>query len=110
MTTLLKNDAFLWSDSAAQSFNELKVVVTNPHVLSLPDFSEVFVVECDACATGVGAVKSLSQTLRCNYLSLSTYKKELLALVLTVRKWRSYLLGGVFVFRTNHHSLKYLLE
>ena len=43
-------------------------------------------------------------------LHLSTYEKELLALVTTVHKWRPYLLGRPFIIKTDHQSLKYILE
>ncbi|KAF5459795.1 hypothetical protein F2P56_019713 [Juglans regia] len=56
LTTLLKKDAFLWNEGATQSFNQLKAIVTNPLVLSLPDFSKVFVIECDVCGTGISVV------------------------------------------------------
>ncbi|KAF5449981.1 hypothetical protein F2P56_030369, partial [Juglans regia] len=55
LTSLLKKDAFVWTDSATNSFNALKVAVTSPPVLALPDFTKAFVIECDACATGIGA-------------------------------------------------------
>jgi hypothetical protein len=34
----------------------------------------------------------------------------MLAIVKTIRKWRHYLLGKPFIVRTDHKSLKYLLE
>ena len=43
-------------------------------------------------------------------MHLSTYEKELLALVTTVHRWRPYLLGRPFVIKTDHQSLKYILE
>lgn len=43
-------------------------------------------------------------------MALSTYEKEMIALVKSVKKWRLYLLGKPFVVRTDHKSLKYLLE
>lgn len=43
-------------------------------------------------------------------LLLSTYKKELLALVSAVNKWRLYLLGQPFKIKTDQQALKYLLE
>ena len=43
-------------------------------------------------------------------MHLSTYEKELLALVTTVHRWRPYLLGRPFVIKTDQQSLKYILE
>ena len=43
-------------------------------------------------------------------LGRSTYKKELMAIVHAFNKWRNYLLGRKFRIRTNHCSLKYILE
>lgn len=51
----------------------------------------------------------LNQALKGTTLDLSTYEKELLALVLSVRKWCPHLLGHRFVIRTNQQSLKFLL-
>ncbi|XP_040996067.1 uncharacterized protein LOC121242242 [Juglans microcarpa x Juglans regia] len=48
LTALLKKNSFCWNDKAAVAFELLKAVVTNPPVLSLPDFTKVFTIECDA--------------------------------------------------------------
>ena len=51
-----------------------------------------------------------SLALQGKNLALSTYEKEMLALVLVVHKWRPDLLGRPFIVRTDQKSLKYLWE
>ena len=118
MTALLKKDSFSWTPAASQAFQLLKDAMSNPPVLASPDFTKPFTVECDASGLGLGAVLMQSQrpiafhsqALKGKNLALSTYEKELLALVVAVKKWRHYLLGRPFVITTDHQSLKYLLE
>jgi len=55
-------------------------------------------------------VAYFSAALKGTSLTLSTYEKEMLAIVKAIRKWRHYLLGKPFIVRTDHKSLKYLLE
>ena len=87
-------------------------------VLAVPDFSQPFIIETDACYTGIGAVlmhnrrpiSYLSQALGQKNMGLSIYEKELLSLVTAVTKWKHYLEGHHFIIHTNRQSLKYLLE
>ena len=112
LTALLKNDSFVLTPEAANAFQLLKEVVLCPLVLALPDFTKPFTLEFDASGLGLGErpIVFHSQALKGNKLSLSTYEKELLALVVAMKKWRPYLLGRPFVIKTYHQSLKYLLE
>jgi hypothetical protein len=92
----MRKDAFKWNEKVKEAFNLLKKTMSAPPVLGLPDFSKPFVIECDASDEGIEVVLMqngqhlayLSQGLKGKNLSLSTYEKELLALVMTIRKWR----------------------
>jgi hypothetical protein len=118
LTALLKKNAFDWSPVATSSFEKLKAAMLTPPVLRLPDFTMPFVVECDVCGTGLGAVLMqdghplafLSKALKGQALHLSTYEKELLSLVTAVQHWRPYLLGRTFTVRTDHQALCHLLD
>jgi hypothetical protein len=117
LTSLLKKDSFQWVSRSTEAFEKLKMAMTQAPVLAVPDFSKQFVVETDACDSGVGAVLTqeghpiafMSKSMPNRSKALSTYDKEMLAIVLAIDKWRPYLLGRRFLVRTDHRSLKFLL-
>ena len=118
LTELLKKGQFSWSKEADQAFQKLKEAMSTTPVLKLPDFTKSFVLETDASQAAIGAVLMqqgrviayMSQVLGRKSQTLSIYEKELLSLMTAVQKWKHYLLGGHFVIKTDHESLKYLLE
>lgn len=56
LTKLLLKNSFNWDVAAAHAFDRLKNAMISTLVLAIPNFSKVFVVECDASETRLGAV------------------------------------------------------
>ncbi|GJS07399.1 ty3-gypsy retrotransposon protein [Tanacetum coccineum] len=114
----LKKVRFKWNDKANEAFKTLRATMSTLHVLVLPNFSQPFVIEADASGFRIWAVllqnkraiAYFSQVLGPRARLKSVYERELMAIVLAIRKWRPYLLGRKFIVRTDQRSLKYLLE
>ncbi|GJZ55902.1 reverse transcriptase [Tanacetum coccineum] len=90
--------------------------MTQTLVLALPDYNKTFVIETNTSRVGVvlqqegHLIAYLSKTLAPKHQSLSIYEKELLTVLMALEKWRSYLLDRHFKIKTDHFSLKYLLN
>ncbi|KAK8918580.1 hypothetical protein KSP39_PZI021790 [Platanthera zijinensis] len=118
LTKLLKEAHFSWDVEAARAFENLKKAVSEPPVLALPNFAKPFTVETDASDSGVGAVLTqenrpmayFSKALGTKNKLLPAYEKEMLAIVLAVQHWRHYLVGGKFIIKTDHQSLRFLTD
>jgi len=52
LTALLKKEGFSWGEEAAAAFTALKAAVTSVPILAMPDFTNPFIVECDASSHG----------------------------------------------------------
>lgn len=83
-------------------------------VLTLPDFSLAFTVETDASGYGVISKGMPHSLFRPGSIGQGTHEvsleRELMAVVLSVQKWKNYLLGQKFSVLTNQRALKHLLE
>jgi len=53
---LTKKDEFSWTPEETKNFEQLKEVMCKAPVLSTPDFTKTFIVECDALGNGIGVV------------------------------------------------------
>jgi hypothetical protein len=104
LTALLKNNYFTWTPTAAQDFQTLKMAMCTTTVLALLDFTNTFVLECDASGKGIGiflmkGVWSLAFTSKQLFkqnLGKSIYEKEMLAILHIVDLWLPYLLRKHF--------------
>lgn len=114
----LKKDAFQWGPDQQQAFAQIKLIMSTPPVLALPDFSQPFVLEADASGTGLGAVlmqngkpiSFLSRTLGTKASAASTYEKEAMAILEALKKWKHYFASTSVIIRTDQQSLKYIQD
>jgi hypothetical protein len=111
-----KNVGFRWGEEQEKAFQLIKEKLTNAPLLSLPNFSKMFEIKCDASGVGIGAVLMqegrpiayFSEKLSGAALNYLTYDKELYALVRALETWHHYLWPKEFVIHTDHKSLKHL--
>jgi hypothetical protein len=118
LMALLKKNSFTWTPAAAHAFQTLKMTMCTTLILALPNFTNTFVLECNASRKGIGTVlmqegqplaftrKQLSE----KNLGKPIYEKEMLAILHAIELWHPYLLGQRFQIKTDHQSLKYFLE
>uniref|UniRef100_A0A2N9HL73 Chromo domain-containing protein n=1 Tax=Fagus sylvatica TaxID=28930 RepID=A0A2N9HL73_FAGSY len=78
--------------------------------LGLTGYYRKFIQNYGAVLSQERPIAFHSQAFHGKNLSLSTYEKEMLALVIAVKKWQHYLLGRKFVVKTDQKSLQYLLS
>jgi hypothetical protein len=90
LTQLFKKGVpYIWNSEREESFQALKLALSSTPVLEFPDFTQIFVIETDACSRGIGAVLLqnshpivfLSKALGPKHRGLSTYEKECLAIL-----------------------------
>ena len=114
---LKKNVRFDFGPAQLLAFEKLKNALASPPVIALPDPSLPFIVRTDASKEAIGAVliqKGEEGERVIEYFSkafspvqkrYATIEQEATAIVMTLRKWRRYLLGRKFLLQTDHKPL-----
>ncbi|KAI4293412.1 hypothetical protein PAPHI01_2686 [Pancytospora philotis] len=118
---LLKQEKkWVWGDAKGKAFQELKDMLLAPTVLRQPNYKQSFILETDACGTGLGAILSqregkeefpiayASRMLTGAELNYSISEKECLGALWGMEKFRYYLYGTEFLLRTDHKALERL--
>ena len=114
----MKKGAFGWTETAQKAFDRLKEVISSFPMLVLPDFTQPFVLECDASGEGFNTVLMQgghpiafeSWKLLAHERLYPIYDKEMLAIMHALEKFWQYLVGNRFRVRTDHNSLRFFLE
>ena len=111
-----------WSPQCEKSFCLLKNQLCKSSWLTLPDWNADFTIDCDASDYAIGAVLSCeinkvekpiyfaSRLLAKPEINYSTTRKELLAVVWALEKFRPYIMGKHVNVRSDHSSLQWLMN
>jgi len=117
-----KKIKFVWGDAQEDAFLGLKRAFTQTPVLRYPRAKGKFILDTDASGFAISGVLSQVQdgvevplSFASNKLNKAqrnycTTKRELMAIVVYSRKWKHFLIGSDFMIRTDHHSLRWLLN
>ena len=122
LTALLSSKrAWRWTDESQRAYEALKQAFTKPLVLCRPDPERCFILQTDACATGMGAVLyQVSNAGERRIISHASAKftqtekryhsneQEYLAVIWALRKYRHYLEDGKFTLRSDNRALTWL--
>jgi len=113
-----KNKKFDWTSSCEDGFQKLKSALVSSPILAMPNNSDPFVLDTDACDVNIGAVLSqvqegeerviayASRSLSKQERYYCVTRKEMLAVVFYSKSFRQYLLGRQFLIRTDHSALQ----
>ena len=117
-----KERNFQWTAECEKSFLTIKEALCSAPILAFPTETDPFVVDTDASGVGQGAVlsqiqngeeKVISYFSRCFSRSERNYcvtRRELVAVVSAIKHFHHYLYGARFTIRTDHGSLRWLLN
>ena len=103
---LKKDTKFDFDEACKISFEEIKANLVIAPVIATPDWNKSFEIMCDASDFTMGAVlgQKVEKTFKATYHASKTFneaqenysttKKEMLAMVITCEKFKSYILGS----------------
>jgi transposase InsO family protein len=123
LTSLLRtNTRFHWSTEAGHSFDQLRNCLISAPILTTPNFSEKFTIQCDASDRAIGAVLTqgegkdekvvafMSKKFTGPQRKYAATEKECLAVLVAVKKFRQYVEGSKFQVITDCAALKWLAK
>ena len=107
--------SFKWTEQEQRAFDQMKKIISKETLLYYPDFNKEFHIHTDASKVALGAVISqdnkpvafYSRKLNPAQTRYTTTERELLAIVETLKEFRSILLGQKIVVFTDHKNLTY---
>ena len=119
---LAKDVKFIFNEECHEAFTILKSSLSSSPIIQAPDYSLPFEIMCDASDFAIGAVLGqrkeklpyviyyASKTLDDTQKNYTTTEKELLAVVVALDKFCSYIPGFRVIVYSDHVALRYLLS
>ena len=120
---LLEKDAtFVFDEACLDAFIEIKKRLIAAPIMVAPDWNAPFEIMCDANDFAIGsflgqhhenifqAIHYASQTLNEAQENYTTTKNEMLAVVYSCDKFRSYIIESKVIVHTNHATIRYLMQ
>ncbi|KII66298.1 Retrovirus-related Pol polyprotein [Thelohanellus kitauei] len=114
----LNQTKFVWQKEHNDCFENLTSALTSTPILCLPNPANKFIVDTDASDYALGSILSqvlpdgkelviyfASKVLSDVEKRYSTTRKELLAVIWSLKKFKPYLIGIIFTLRTDHKPL-----
>lgn len=117
---LKKSKKFTWTPEADKAFHELKSALISSPILSNPDFSKPFFIQCDASGVAVGGliyqiingdervIAYTSQKLTSTQQKYMACERELLSILHCINQFRPYVEGTRFTVITDNAALLWL--
>ena len=118
-----KDHTFEWNEACQTAFDTLKTALTTAPVLGFPQESQgQFILDADSSNDALGSVLSQEQDgqerVICYYSKCyskterryCTTRKELLAIVCSIKHFHHYLYGRHFKVRSDHGSPRWLMN
>ncbi len=122
LTDLTQHDVkFKWTDEEQLALDKLKSSIINAPVLKIGDPLKPYYITTDASNIGIGAVLEqeedkkmrpvafYSHKLNLAERKMATHEKEMLAVVLALKQFRSYYEGKQVTVYTDHCTLQHFL-
>jgi predicted aspartyl protease len=112
-----KTTPFVWSSNCEMAFKTLQLSLVTAPILGYPDMNDPFTLDTDASGFGIGAVLSqihegtervvayFSKTLGKAERNYCVTRRELLAIIESIKHFHHYLYGVKFTVRTDHSAL-----